>query len=207
MLIARARFPDPLMPSAPLVEVTSPTSANDRPLMKQVRRQDTAPELAVRRYPHALGPRFRLHGTDLPSRPGHRALRSVVASSSCVAASGTVTHAGTARSRQETTRPTGPASSTTTAPETCRQQRAPHAAGRRVEVVWGVRWRAAPIAHRLALKYFALTFRRAAPADRRGRSVEADLGAHRAARSARALSASRCACGAHHPLGDERGRR
>lgn len=37
--------------------------------MKRVRRQDTAPELAVRRYLHAAGLRFRLHPRDLPGTP------------------------------------------------------------------------------------------------------------------------------------------
>ena len=38
-------------------------------LMKRVRRQDTAPEVAVRRYLHAAGLRFRLHSRDLPGTP------------------------------------------------------------------------------------------------------------------------------------------
>ncbi|MBS0441086.1 MAG: DNA mismatch endonuclease Vsr [Proteobacteria bacterium] len=38
-------------------------------LMKHVRRQDTAPEVAVRRYLHAAGLRFRLHVRDLPGTP------------------------------------------------------------------------------------------------------------------------------------------
>ncbi len=37
--------------------------------MKHVRRQDTAPEVAVRRYLHAAGLRFRLHVRDLPGTP------------------------------------------------------------------------------------------------------------------------------------------
>ena len=37
--------------------------------MKRVRRQDTAPEVAVRRYLHAAGLRFRLHSRDLPGTP------------------------------------------------------------------------------------------------------------------------------------------
>lgn len=37
--------------------------------MKQVRRQDTAPEMAVRRFLHRAGLRYRLHGRQLPGRP------------------------------------------------------------------------------------------------------------------------------------------
>lgn len=37
--------------------------------MRHVRREHTAPELAVRRFLHARGLRFRLHGRDLPGRP------------------------------------------------------------------------------------------------------------------------------------------
>lgn len=37
--------------------------------MRQVRRSDTAPELAVRRFLHARGLRFRLHVRALPGTP------------------------------------------------------------------------------------------------------------------------------------------
>lgn len=37
--------------------------------MRSVRRQDTAPELVVRRAAHALGLRFRLHRKELPGTP------------------------------------------------------------------------------------------------------------------------------------------
>lgn len=37
--------------------------------MRSVKGKDTAPELAVRRYLHAAGVRFRLHVTSLPGRP------------------------------------------------------------------------------------------------------------------------------------------
>jgi DNA mismatch endonuclease (patch repair protein) len=37
--------------------------------MRQVRREDTAPEMQVRRYLHRAGLRYRLHGPDLPGRP------------------------------------------------------------------------------------------------------------------------------------------
>lgn len=37
--------------------------------MRRVRRKDTEPELAVRRYLHAQGFRFRLHRKDLPGTP------------------------------------------------------------------------------------------------------------------------------------------
>lgn len=37
--------------------------------MKSVRREDTAPELTVRRYLHACGLRYSLHRTDLPGSP------------------------------------------------------------------------------------------------------------------------------------------
>lgn len=38
-------------------------------LMRAVRREDTAPEVVVRRILHALGLRFRLHRKDLPGTP------------------------------------------------------------------------------------------------------------------------------------------
>lgn len=38
-------------------------------IMRAVRSQDTAPELAVRRAAHGLGYRFRLHRKDLPGAP------------------------------------------------------------------------------------------------------------------------------------------
>jgi len=37
--------------------------------MKRVRREDTAPELAVRRFLHRAGLRYTLHGAHLPGRP------------------------------------------------------------------------------------------------------------------------------------------
>lgn len=37
--------------------------------MRSVRRQHTAPEMAVRRFLHARGLRYSLHGKDLPGRP------------------------------------------------------------------------------------------------------------------------------------------
>lgn len=38
-------------------------------MMSGIRGKDTAPELAVRRYLHAAGYRFRLHGKGLPGSP------------------------------------------------------------------------------------------------------------------------------------------
>lgn len=38
-------------------------------IMQRVRGKDTKPELAVRRFLHAMGFRFRLHRKDLPGRP------------------------------------------------------------------------------------------------------------------------------------------
>lgn len=46
-----------------------PTTAQRSALMKGVRRAGTAPELAVRRYLHRQGLRFRLHDRRLPGRP------------------------------------------------------------------------------------------------------------------------------------------
>ncbi|MEP7010909.1 MAG: DNA mismatch endonuclease Vsr [Acidobacteriota bacterium] len=37
--------------------------------MRRIRAKDTAPELAVRRFLHRNGKRFRLHRTDLPGSP------------------------------------------------------------------------------------------------------------------------------------------
>ena len=51
--------------------MNSPTGFNSSRslLMKRVKRQDTAPELRVRRRLHAHGLRFRLNVTTLPGRP------------------------------------------------------------------------------------------------------------------------------------------
>ncbi|MBV9523593.1 MAG: very short patch repair endonuclease, partial [Alphaproteobacteria bacterium] len=38
-------------------------------LMRRIQGKNTAPELAVRRYLHARGFRFRLHRQDLPGSP------------------------------------------------------------------------------------------------------------------------------------------
>lgn len=38
-------------------------------MMSGIRGKDTKPELAVRRYLHAAGFRYRLHASDLPGRP------------------------------------------------------------------------------------------------------------------------------------------
>jgi DNA mismatch endonuclease (patch repair protein) len=46
-----------------------PVEALTRRIMQNVRGRDTVPELAVRRWLHARGLRFRLHRTDLPGKP------------------------------------------------------------------------------------------------------------------------------------------
>jgi DNA mismatch endonuclease (patch repair protein) len=46
-----------------------PTSPHRSALMKRVRRQDTAPEILVRRALHAAGLRYRLHVRGLPGSP------------------------------------------------------------------------------------------------------------------------------------------
>lgn len=38
-------------------------------MMSGIRSKDTHPEMAVRRYLHSLGFRYRLHATDLPGKP------------------------------------------------------------------------------------------------------------------------------------------
>ena len=38
-------------------------------IMRRIRRQDTGPELAVRRLLHRMGYRFRLHAAELPGSP------------------------------------------------------------------------------------------------------------------------------------------
>jgi len=45
------------------------TSAQRSTLMQQVGRKDTAPELAVRKFLHSAGLRFRLHVRELPGTP------------------------------------------------------------------------------------------------------------------------------------------
>lgn len=43
--------------------------AKRREIMRAVRREDTAPEMVVRRLLHRLGFRYRLHAKDLPGSP------------------------------------------------------------------------------------------------------------------------------------------
>ena len=45
------------------------TPAERSRLMSRIRGKDTKPELAVRRYLHGLGYRYRLHARELPGRP------------------------------------------------------------------------------------------------------------------------------------------
>lgn len=45
------------------------TSAQRSAPMQKVGRKDTAPELAVRKFLHSAGLRFRLHVRELPGRP------------------------------------------------------------------------------------------------------------------------------------------
>jgi DNA mismatch endonuclease (patch repair protein) len=45
------------------------TAARRSEIMAAIRSKDTTPELAVRRYLHARGLRYRLHPRDLPGRP------------------------------------------------------------------------------------------------------------------------------------------
>jgi len=56
-----------MSPRAPIRKKT--TDPRRSALMKSVRRQDTAPEIAVRRFLHASGLRFRLHDRKLPGTP------------------------------------------------------------------------------------------------------------------------------------------
>jgi DNA mismatch endonuclease (patch repair protein) len=68
MLIVRTRISSPRMPSSPSSKhlVTTPLRSS---LMKRVRRENTAPELLVRRFLHRRGLRYRLHEKRLPGRP------------------------------------------------------------------------------------------------------------------------------------------
>ena len=45
------------------------TPAERSALMSRIRGKDTKPELAVRRALHAMGYRYRTHGSGLPGRP------------------------------------------------------------------------------------------------------------------------------------------
>lgn len=49
------------------MDTLTPAERSDR--MSRIRGKDTAPELWVRRYLHALGFRYRLHARKLPGRP------------------------------------------------------------------------------------------------------------------------------------------
>jgi DNA mismatch endonuclease (patch repair protein) len=53
--------------------------------MSRIRGKDTAPEMAVRRFAHGLGYRFRLHRRDLPGRPDlvFPGLRKVIQVNGC----------------------------------------------------------------------------------------------------------------------------
>ena len=50
-----------------MADFLSPAGRSER--MSRIRGRDTAPELAVRRYLHREGFRYRLHVRDLPGRP------------------------------------------------------------------------------------------------------------------------------------------
>ena len=54
-------------PSRSVMDHVSPQGRSR--IMQGIRNKDTRPELAVRRYLHAAGLRFRLHRRDLPGRP------------------------------------------------------------------------------------------------------------------------------------------
>lgn len=49
------------------MDTLTPPARSER--MSRIRGRDTAPELWVRRYLHAQGFRYRLHGAGLPGRP------------------------------------------------------------------------------------------------------------------------------------------
>lgn len=49
------------------MDTLSPQDRSER--MRRVRQKDTAPELAVRRFAHSQGLRFRLHRAELPGSP------------------------------------------------------------------------------------------------------------------------------------------
>lgn len=70
--------------SPPQTKFTEPTR-NHSSRMRAVRQQDTAPELAVRRFLHACGLRYSLRRTKLPGRPDIvlPARRSVVFVNGC----------------------------------------------------------------------------------------------------------------------------
>lgn len=119
--------------------------------MKQVRRQDTAPELAVRRYLHALGLRFRLHGTDLPGRPDIvlARRRSVVFVHGCFWHGHSCRH-GSVKARNNAAYWTSKLDDNRA--RDLRQQRALRAAGWRVEVVWECQVARSAVMNRLALR-------------------------------------------------------
>jgi len=50
-----------------MTDFLSPTARSA--LMARIRQKNTAPEIAVRRFLHAVGMRFRLHPRNLPGRP------------------------------------------------------------------------------------------------------------------------------------------
>ncbi|WP_374563927.1 very short patch repair endonuclease [Ideonella sp.] len=58
------------MSSSPsLLSASATPNPRRAALMRAVRRENTAPELALRRQLHAAGLRFRLHSDSLPGRP------------------------------------------------------------------------------------------------------------------------------------------
>lgn len=50
-----------------MADTLTPRERSER--MARIRNKDTKPEMAVRRFAHGLGYRYRLHGRELPGRP------------------------------------------------------------------------------------------------------------------------------------------
>lgn len=50
-----------------MTDIVSPETRSR--MMSRIRGRNTKPEITVRRFLHAVGLRFRLHGKDLPGRP------------------------------------------------------------------------------------------------------------------------------------------
>lgn len=67
----------------PMVDIVGPKKRSE--IMRRVRSKDTGPELALRRYLHSKGLRYRLHVKELPGQPDivFPARRSVILVHGC----------------------------------------------------------------------------------------------------------------------------
>ena len=122
--------------------------------MRRVRREHTVPEVTVRRFLHAQGLRFRLHGRGLPGRPDIvlARRRTVVFVHGCFWHGHSCRH-GAVEAKTNAAYWTRKLDDNRARDR--RQQRALRAAGWRVEVVWECQVKRGSVLRRLALRLLA----------------------------------------------------